>query len=103
FGQPTNLHRVWDSDLVDSQQLSYTEYARSINFIDAYRLHSLQQESTAQWIHDSYQISEDIYSKIKPGDKLGYRYIYDNLAIAEQQVLKGGVRLAGMLNAIFSN
>ena len=26
FGQSTNLHRVWDSQLVDSEQLSYSEW-----------------------------------------------------------------------------
>lgn len=27
FNQPTNLHAVWDSNLIEEQQLSYTEYA----------------------------------------------------------------------------
>ncbi len=102
FGQPSNLHRVWDSDLIDSQELSYTEYARSINFMDRSGLFSLQNESPAQWVQDSYRMSEKIYANIKTGDKLSYRYIYDNLAIANQQLLKGGVHLADILNEIFS-
>ncbi|MEJ7778707.1 MAG: S1/P1 nuclease [Daejeonella sp.] len=102
FGQPSNLHRVWDSDLVDSQELSYTEYASSINFIDRARLFQLQNEGPAQWVQDSYQASEKIYANIKTGDKLSYRYIYDNLAIANQQLLKGGIHLADILNEIFS-
>jgi hypothetical protein len=102
FGQNTNLHRVWDSDLIDSQQLSYTEYSRSINFIDRNQLHSLQSKDTAQWVKDSYRISEKLYANVKNGDKLGYRYIYDNLAIANQQMLKGGIHLAALLNTIFS-
>src|SRR5688572_5498892 len=32
FYQPTNLHRVWDEQLIEYQQLSYTEYADAINF-----------------------------------------------------------------------
>ena len=28
FGDETNLHSVWDSKLIDSRNLSYTEYAR---------------------------------------------------------------------------
>lgn len=103
FGQNTNLHRVWDSDLIDSQELSYTEYARSINFINRSQLHFLQSEGAALWVKDSYRISEKIYSNVKPGDKLSYRYIYDYIEIANQQLLKGGVRLAGLLNNIFSS
>lgn len=102
FGQATNLHRLWDSDLIGSQELSYTEYANSINFMDRSGLFRLQNEGPAQWVQDSYRISEKIYSNIKTDDKLSYRYIYDNLAIANQQLLKGGVHLADILNEIFS-
>ena len=27
FGKKNNLHSVWDSDLIDSQKYSYTEFA----------------------------------------------------------------------------
>jgi hypothetical protein len=101
FGQPSNLHRVWDSDLVGYQSLSYTEYAKAINFIDKPKLFELQNESLDKWIKDSYLISENIYAHVKPGDKLSYRYVYDYLAIADQQLLKGGVHLAALLNDIF--
>lgn len=103
FGQNTSLHRVWDSDLIDSQELSYTEYARSINFIDRNQLYSLQSEGAALWIKDSYRISEKIYSNVKSGDKLSYKYIYDYIEIANQQLLKGGIHLASLLNSIFSS
>jgi hypothetical protein len=33
---------------------------------------------------------------------LGYRYVYDNIEIANQQLLKGGIHLAALLNNIFS-
>ncbi len=101
FGQSSNLHRVWDSDLVDSQELSYSEYARSINFIDKSRLFQLQNEDVNLWVEDSYKVSEKIYANVKTGDKLGYRYIYDYMAVADQQLLKGGVHLAALLNDIF--
>lgn len=103
FNESSNLHRVWDSDLIESQDLSYTEYSKAINFIEAYQLKSFQNETTAEWVYDSYKISEEIYSKIKNGDKIGYRYIYDNIAIAEKQMVKGGARLAALLNSIYSN
>ena len=102
FGQPSNLHRVWDSDLIESQELSYTEYARSVNFIDKSRLFQMQNEDVNLWVEDSYRVSEKIYSNVKSGDKLSYRYIYDYLAVANQQLLKGGVHLAALLNQIFN-
>ncbi|WP_411273578.1 S1/P1 nuclease [Daejeonella sp.] len=101
FGQSSNLHRVWDTDLIESQELSYTEYAQSVNFIDKSRLFQLQNEDVNLWVADSYRISEKIYTNVKSGDKLSYRYIYDYLAIADEQLLKGGVHLAALLNKIF--
>lgn len=101
FGQTSNLHRVWDSDLIESQELSYTEYANSVNFIDRSRLFQLQDQDVNLWVEDSYRISERIYTNVKSGDKLSYRYIYDNLAMADEQLLKGGVHLAALLNKIF--
>ena len=101
FGQASNLHRVWDSDLIESQELSYTEYANSVNFIDRSRLFQLQNQDVSLWVEDSYRISEKIYANVKSGEKIGYRYIYDNLAIADEQLLKGGIHLAAFLNKIF--
>ncbi len=103
FGQNTNLHRVWDSDLIEAKELSFTEYVNSIDFLDKYQVRTLQNDGPAKWVSDSYQISQKIYANIKPGDKLGYRYIYDYQSIADQQLLKGGIHLAGLLNEIFSN
>lgn len=101
FGQPANLHQVWDSDLIDSQRLSYTEYAKAINSIDKAPLLQLLNEDPSRWVMDSYVISERIYSGVKQDDKLSYRYIYDYISVAEQQLLKGGIHLAALLNDIF--
>ena len=35
FSTPTNLHAIWDEQLINFQQLSYTEYAMAINHITA--------------------------------------------------------------------
>jgi hypothetical protein len=102
FGRNSNLHQVWDSDLIDSKQLSYTEYANSINFISKSLRDSLQAEEPGKWVQDSYLLSSRIYSNVRSGDKLSYRYIYDNQAIADKQLLKGAIHLAGLLNNIFS-
>ena len=101
FGQPTSLHRVWDDDLLESQELSYTEYAKWINFTTREQRSLLQKQDPAQWVYDSYKISENIYAVTKSDYKLGYRYIYDHLHTVNEQLLKGGVHLAGLLNEIF--
>jgi hypothetical protein len=62
----------------------------------------MQSQDVAQWVKDSYRISEKLYAKVGNGDKLGFRYIYDNIDIANQQLLRGGIHLAALLNSIFS-
>lgn len=102
FGQPGNLHRLWDSDLIGSEKLSYTEYARAINFTTRDQRRQLQLQPMEQWFFDSYKLSQNLYSVTKPDSRLSYRYIFDHIATANQQMLIGGVHLAGLLNEIFS-
>jgi len=102
FYQPSNLHRVWDSDLIEYQQLSYTEYANAINFANANQVRALQKDDLSVWAFESYQISRQLYATVKPDEKLSYRYNFDHIDTLNQQLLKGGVRLAGLLNDVFA-
>jgi hypothetical protein len=102
FREPTSLHAVWDDKLIDFQQLSYTEYANAINFSTVNQRQAWQREPISQWLFESNQIAEKLYSEINQNEqKLSYRYNYDHIAILNNQLLKGGVRLAGLLNEIF--
>ena len=103
FGKSSNLHSIWDSELIEGQQLSYTEYAQAINFCTAKQKSAWQNDPLTQWISESYQIAQKLYAGVTPGDKLGYRYNYDNIDLLNQQLLKGGIRLAGLLNQIFAS
>lgn len=102
FNTPTNLHAVWDSQLIDFQQLSYTEYADAIYHCTAAQRAKWQADPISEWLYESNQIAEKLYTEIKPGDTLSYKYNFTHIAIVNQQLLKAGVRLAGLLNRIFS-
>ncbi|TWI98745.1 S1/P1 nuclease [Mucilaginibacter frigoritolerans] len=101
FSTSTNLHSVWDSQLIDFQQLSYTEYATWINHSTLTQRTAWQKEPISQWLFESNQIAEKLYTEIKPGDTLNYKYNFTHIEIVNQQLLKAGVRLAGILNTIF--
>lgn len=104
FNSPFNLHQVWDSKLIDLQQLSYTEYAFAINHTTKALRNEWQSEPVSDWIYQSYLLAEKIYADIKlPEEKLSYQYNFKYLATLNQQLLKGGVHLAGLLNDIFSD
>jgi hypothetical protein len=102
FNTPTNLHAVWDESLVNFQQLSYTEYANVINFTTAKQRQQWQKQSMSDWVVESYKIAETLYPEIKEDNqKLSYDYNFRHIQTVNEQLLKGGVRLAGVLNEIF--
>lgn len=101
FNTPTNLHALWDDQLINFQQLSYTEYTAAINHTTSQQRLAWQKQPISEWIIESYQISERLYLEIVPDQKLGYRYNYDHVQTLNERLLKGGVRLAGLLNELF--
>jgi S1/P1 Nuclease len=103
FKDAVNIHTVWDSKLIDFQQLSYTEYATSINYSTKAQRKEWQAEPLNEWIWQSYEHAEKIYADIKPDDNLSYNYNFKFIDVVNQQLLRGGVHLAGLLNEIFSN
>lgn len=119
FGKPMNLHAVWDSALVDEEQLSFTELAAKLE------RHTRPADVIAwwdinprDWIAESGQIRDSLYptaadlpkarkdKKAKAGEEvlpdLSYSYVYRSTPIMEQRLSKAGVRLAAYLNAIFA-
>jgi hypothetical protein len=101
FNTPTNLHSVWDSQLIDFQQLSYTEYAAAINHCTAAQRAEWQKDPISKWLFESNQMAEKLYTEIKPGDTLNYKYNFTHIEQLNQRLLMAGVRLAGVLNTIF--
>jgi len=101
FSTPTNMHSVWDTQLIEFQQLSYTEYAAAINHTTDEQREEWQKAPISQWLYESNQIAEKVYAETKPGDTLNYKYNFTHIDIVNQQLLKAGVRLAGVLNEIF--
>lgn len=102
FSTPTNLHAVWDESLVNFQQLSYTEYTTAINHATKKQVKTWQSQPISEWIVESYLIVERLYPEItETNQRLGYEYNFKHIATVNERLLKGGVRLAGILNSIF--
>lgn len=101
FGKPTNLHSVWDSLLVDDEQLSFSELAAWLNArITPADVKAWSSADPKVWIADSVIVRDQVYPP--SGDTaLGYRYVYENTPRMELQLEKGGVRLAAYLNSMF--
>ncbi|MFD2744434.1 MULTISPECIES: S1/P1 nuclease [Sphingobacterium] len=100
FGRKSNIHRVWDSDLVDNEKYSYTEYARVLDFDkNNYAKHT--QSSLEEWLYESHQLANEIYDDVAKDNNLSYKYIFNYKSKMESCLLKAGLRLAKELNDIY--
>ena len=99
FGEHSNLHRVWDSDIIDGTRLSYTEMAESLDTPGAAEIRSWQKSSVYDWARESQSFLPSVYEY--GNGRLGYHYSYVNYPIIRHRLVQAGVRLAGLLNDIY--
>jgi len=103
FGDETNLHSVWDTQMIEGQNLSYTEYATWLDRqIEPTETIGWWEANPQVWIGESTQIRDTIYPNSEQEmPNLSYAYQYEHLATAEKRMQQGGVRLAAYLDWLF--
>lgn len=101
FNDGTNLHSVWDSKMINSYQMSYTELAENSPQITEAEKRRISSGSFEDWMYESKALSQKVYDSAEVGEKLSYRYMYDWFPVVRQQLQKGGIRLAAVLNDIY--
>jgi hypothetical protein len=119
FGKPTNLHAVWDSAIVDDEQLSYTELAAKLErHIGDSDVIAWWDINPRDWVSESAEVRDSLYPTAadmpKPvkGKKakrkqplvpdLSYSYVYRFTPLMERRLSQAGVRLAAYLNELFA-
>ena len=98
FGKSTNLHALWDYDMIDHQKWSYSEFVRILNIPENTKQPRLTEGSLSDWFFESYQCANQIYAYQELGPIKVYPYEYRFFDVLHQQLLKGGLRLAKVLN-----
>ena len=102
FNEGTNLHRVWDSNIIDSYGMSHEELGNElIRSHNKRQVKALMQGQVRDWVEETHQITKVVYASVNKGEKLRYEYSYRFNATVFDQLHKGGVRLAFILNEIF--
>ncbi|MBS1542334.1 MAG: S1/P1 nuclease [Bacteroidetes bacterium] len=99
FRSDSNLHRVWDSDMIDDSKLSYTELANALIRPDETTLAKWQRAPVTEWAQESMNYRSQVYN-IGNGN-LGFAYTYKNLPLVRLRLLQAGIRLAAVLNDIY--
>lgn len=104
FGAPSNLHRVWDTELIESEQLSFTEWVRFLDRAPPEQTRAWRAGGYLDWAAESMAVRAQVYDYESVDGKppeLGYRYAWRNLPLLEQRLLQAGIRLARVLEEIF--
>jgi len=98
-GVPANLHQVWDSLIIDAENLSFTEWVEFIDPPAAQQVDEWRRSGYLDWMRESLELRRRAYDV--GNSQLGYAYSYRNLKVVERRLSQAGVRLAGALNSIF--
>ena len=102
FGKSSNLHRVWDSEMIESWNMSYSELALNSKKLTNQQINSIMNGNIMDWTYESQKLVIKIYGTAKSDNKLSYKYSYENFTLARKQMQKAGIRLAKILNDIYS-
>lgn len=97
----TNLHRVWDSDMIEFYNMTYTELSSNTKKLSKAQVQSISEGSILDWTYESQALAKKIYKSASPDEKLSYRYSYEHFDLVRSQLQKSGIRLAHVLNDIF--
>lgn len=102
FGRDTNLHTVWDGNMVESaHKWSYSEWQEQIDRPATYNEEAILAGTVTDWGRQTWAIATDVYGSSPVGTNISYDYIAMFTPAIEQQLLNGGLRLAHVLNTIF--
>ena len=97
--KPWNLHRVWDSGILDVRDGDAHQYSERLNtWLKSQPAGAFQDGSVVDWAMESHDIARDHVYVLPEDRKLGDDYYRTNLPVVDQQLAKAGVRLAKLLN-----
>jgi hypothetical protein len=93
-GRGTNLHRIWDSAMLDDAHLSTAQYTRRLQ---AEAVPVASGGTPAEWAEESCRIDRDdgVYPATHFMDE---SYMQRERPIAERRLRQAGARLAALLN-----
>lgn len=99
FGRDTNLHRLWDSGLINRRKGNrpWDTYVDDLN--RAITTNKTWGGSPSDWATESYKLALSNAYQVGNG-QLGQDYFDSNIGVVEERLKKSGLRLAKLLNGI---
>lgn len=101
FGRGTNLHRIWDTDMIEDWDMSYLELANNAKDLSKKQVEAIEKGTVIDWVNEVHGLTIEVYKSVKVGENVRYKYSYEHFGTVRTQLQKGGIRLAKILNDIF--
>jgi hypothetical protein len=101
FGKDTNLHRVWDTELLEKRNLSYSEWSQWLSVkITPQMRDQWQKASPIDWINESVRLRDTLYPQ---SSNLSWDYLYQHMPTVKLRLQQAGVRIASYLNEVYAD
>ena len=102
FGKQMNLHGIWDTDVLErGHKWSYEEWANEIDRTDKALRREIVRGTPDDWARETFALATEVYNSTPQNAKLSYDYVARWTPVVERQLLRGGLRLAHLLNKVF--
>lgn len=102
FGRDTNLHSIWDSSIPESaHKWSYSEWQEQVDRADEADVQSITAGSVDDWAKETVNLATAVYTYFDQKDNVSYDEVAYWAPTVELQFLRGGLRLAHLLNMIY--
>lgn len=103
LGKASNLHRVWDSDIINEAHLAAADYADELDsWLDSQDTATAEKGTISAWALESHQLAKDDAYNIPTDGEIDSVYVDANQPVIDQQLAFAGLRLAAILNAAFA-
>ena len=100
INKKSNLHKVWDTEIIQYLSINTNACINANSKLTIAEIEEIKKIDVIEWMNESRSYLDKVYD-IKNGiiDK---NYIDKNTVVIEKQLFDAGLRLAAVLNKIFS-
>jgi hypothetical protein len=100
LGKKDNLHHVWDKSLIETNKINSAACISFINSLDQKQVKNMEKINVTDWVNESRTLLPFVYEfKDK---QINSEYSLTSNEVVTIQLIRGGIRLASILNTAFS-
>jgi len=103
FGLDSNLHKVWDSKIIENAELTEQEFVDAlVTDLTPQEIADLKKGNLLRWALEAHALAKTNAYNTPANLELGDDYYDQNWATVDKQLLRGGMRLARVLDWMFA-